>query len=73
MAFENVIDTIRTYQTCRMVLEKLSYHDLIRLGRMVEDEICQKRTQKETIIKERITELQKQINEYELDINIKLT
>lgn len=73
MAFENVIDTIRTYQTCCIVLEQLSYHDLIRLQRMVEDEIYKKRTQREAIIKDRVEELQKQINEYELDINIKIT
>ena len=73
MAFENVINTIRTYQTCRMVLEQLSYPELIRLGKMVEDEIYQKRTKKEAVIMERIEELKKEINEYELDINIRLT
>ena len=73
MAFENVIDTIRTYQTCQMVLEQLSYHELVRLERMTADEIYKKRAQREAIIKERVEELQKQINEYELDINIKLT
>lgn len=73
MTFENVMDTIRTYQTCRMVLEQLSYHELIRLDKMVADEIYKKRAQREAIIKERIEELKKQIDEYELDINIKIT
>ena len=73
MAFENTMDVIRTYQTCHMVLEQLSYHELIRLERMVADEIYKKRAQREAVIKERVEELQKQINEYGLDINIKLT
>lgn len=73
MAFENVMDTIRTYQTCRMVLEQLSYHELIRLERMVADEIYKKRAQREAVIKERVEELKKQISEYELDINIEIT
>ena len=73
MAFENVVDTIRTYQTCRMVLEQLSYHELIRLEKMVADEIYKKRAQREAVIKERVEELKKQINEYELDINIEIT
>lgn len=73
MAFENVMDTIRTYQTCHMVLEQLSYHELIRLEKMVADEIHKKRAQREAVIKERVEELQKQISEYELDINIEIT
>lgn len=73
MAFENVMDTIRTYQTCRMVLEQLSYHELIRLEKMVADEIYKKRAQREAVIKERVEELKKQIDEYELDINIEIT
>ena len=73
MAFENVMDTIRTYQTCRMVLEQLSYHELIRLEKMVADEIYKKRAQREAVIKERVEELKKQISEYELDINIEIT
>lgn len=73
MAFENVMDVIRTYQTCCMVLEQLSYHELVRLEKMVGDEIYKKRAQKEAVIKERVEELQKQISEYELNINIKLT
>jgi len=73
MAFENVMDVIRTYQTCRMVLEQLSYHELVRLQRMTEDEIYKKRAKKEAVIKSHVEELQKQINEYELDINIKIT
>lgn len=73
MAFENVMDTLRTYQTCRMVLEQFSYHELIRLEKTVAEEIYKKRAQREAIIKERVEELKKQINEYELDINIEIT
>ena len=73
MTYEHVIDTIRTYQSCRIVLEQLSYYDLIRLEKMVADEIYKKRAQREVIIRDRVEELKKQINEYELDINIELT
>ena len=73
MAFENVMDTVRTYQTCRIVLEQLSYHELIRLEKMVADEIYKKRAQREAVIKERVEELKNQISEYELDINIEIT
>ena len=73
MAFENVIETIRTYQTCRIVLEQLPYHDLVRLEKMVAEEIYKKRARREAAIKDRIEELKKQIDEYELDINVEIT
>lgn len=73
MAFENVTDTIRTYQTCRMVLEQLSYYELIRLRDMTEDELCRRRLKKEAGIQAKIEDIQKEIAEYELDINIEIT
>ena len=73
MAFENVVDTIRTYQTCRMVLEQLSYHELIRLRGMVADELCHRRLKKEACIQAKVEDIKKEIAEYELDINVEIT
>lgn len=73
MAFENVVDTIRTYQTCRMVLEQLSYHELIRLRGMVGDEICHRKLKKEACIQAKVEDIKKEIDEYELDINVEIT
>ena len=73
MAFENVMDTIRTYQTCRMVLEQLSYHELIRLHNMTDDELCHRRLKKEACIRAKVEEIKKEISDYELDINIEIT
>ena len=73
MAFENVMDTIRTYQTCRMVLEQLSYHELIRLRDMTDDELCRRRVKKEACIYAKVEDIKKEIAEYELNINVELT
>ena len=73
MAFENVMDTIRTYQTCCIVLEKLSYHELIRLRNMTDDELCRRRLKKEASIHAKVEDIKKEIAEYELDINIEIT
>lgn len=73
MTFENVVDTIRTYQTCRMVLEQLSYHELMRLRGMVDDELCRIRLKKEACISAKIEDIKKEIAEYELDINVEIT
>lgn len=73
MAFENVMDVIRTYQTCRMVLEQLSYHELIRLRNMTNDELCHRRLKKEASIQAKVEDIKKEIDEYELDINVELT
>lgn len=73
MAFENVIDTIRTYQTCRIVLEQLSYHELMRLRDMTDDELIRRRTKKEACIYAKVEDIKKEIAEYELDINIEIT
>ena len=73
MAFENVMDTIRTYQTCRMVLEQLSYHELVRLRNMADDELCRRRVKKEACIYAKVEDIKKEIAEYELDINIEIT
>lgn len=73
MAFENVVDTIRTYQTCRMVLEQLSYHELIRLRDMVDDELCRRRLKKEACIYAKVEDIKKEIAEYELNINVEIT
>ena len=73
MAFENVIDTIRTYQTCRIVLEQLSYHELMRLRDMTDDELCRIRLKKEACIHAEVEDIKKEIAEYELDINVEIT
>lgn len=73
MAFENVMDTIRTYQTCRTVLEQLSYYELIRLRSMTDDELCRRRRRKEACIQAQVEDIKKEINEYELDINVEIT
>ena len=73
MAFENVMDTIRTYQTCRMVLEQLSYHELVRLHDTVDAELCRRRVKKEACIYAKIEDIKKEIDEYELDINVEIT
>ena len=73
MAFENVIDTIRTYQTCCMVLEQLSYHELVRLRCMADDELCRRRLKKEACIQAKVEDIKKEIEEYELDINVEIT
>ncbi len=73
MAFEKEITVLRTYQTCRIVLEQLSYYELIRLRNMTDDELCRRRLKKEAVIQAKVEELKKEINEYELDINIEIT
>ena len=73
MAFENVVDTIRTYQTCRMVLEQLSYHELMRLRGMTDDELCRRRLKKEACIQAKVEDIKKEIAEYELDINVEIS
>ena len=73
MAFENVVDTIRTYQTCSIVLEQLSFHELIRLRNMTEDELCHRRLQKEAHVQEQIKDIKKIIDTYGLNINIETT
>lgn len=73
MAFENVITTIRTYQTCRIVLEQLPYHDLIRLRGMTDDELCRRRRIKEACIQSKVEDIKKEIDEYELNINVEIT
>lgn len=73
MAFENVMDTIRTYQTCRIVLEQLSYHELIRLRGMTDDELCRRKCAKEAWIQAKVEDIKKEIDEYDLDINIEIT
>lgn len=73
MAFENVMDTIRTYQTCRMVLEQLSYHELVRLRNMADDELCRRKVKKEASIYAKVEDIKKEIAEYELDINVEIT
>ena len=70
---ENAADALRIYQTCRMILEKLSYHELIRLRNMTDDELCRKRHEKEACINAKVEEIKKEIAEYELDINIEIT
>lgn len=73
MAFENTVDTIRTYQTCKMVLEQLSYYELTRLRAMTDDELCHRRRRKEACIQAKIEDIKNEINEYELDINVEIT
>ena len=73
MAFENVVNTIRTYQTCRIVLEQLPYYDLIRLRGMTDDELRRRKCIKEACIREKVEDIKKEIDEYELDINIEIT
>lgn len=73
MAFENVTETIRTYQTCRIVLEQLSYHELIRLRGMTDDELYRRRVKKEACIQAKVEDIKKEIAEYELDINVEIT
>lgn len=73
MAFENVMDTIRTYQTCCMVLEQLSYHELVRLHNMVDNELFRRRAKKEACIYAKVEDIKKEIAEYELDINVEIT
>ena len=73
MAFENVTETIRTYQTCRIILEQLSYYELIRLRGMTDDELCRRRRIKEACIQAKVEDIKKEINEYELNINVEIT
>lgn len=73
MAFENTINTIRTIQTCQIVLEQLTYYDLIRLRNMTDDEIYRRRLKKEACIQAKVEDIKKEIEEYELGINIEIT